>query len=159
MKPTSLKFFRWSALTIVAVQTALLGWGAVRQSPTYNEVAHLVAGVSYWQFGRFDVYRVDPPLTRLVAALPVVAAQPRTDWKVFDEGARPEFELAKDFVAANGERSLWLYTIARWACIPFSWLGAWICFRWGRELYGSTAGLLHYQFGVSSRTFSLMRNS
>jgi 4-amino-4-deoxy-L-arabinose transferase-like glycosyltransferase len=135
---------RFVALALVGVHSCLLAWGAYRQSPTYNEVAHLVAGISYWQFGQFDVYRVDPPLTRLVAALPVLAAKPTTDWKSFREhpGARPEFHLGKDFVAANGERSLWLYAIARWACIPFSWLGAWICYRWAQELYGLRGAFL-----------------
>ncbi len=128
----------------VCVQTSLLAWGAWRQSPTCNEVAHLAAGVSYWQFGRFDVYRVNPPLTRLVAAAPCLLTGCATNWASFYDapGARPEWEIGKDFIAANRERSLWLYTIARWACLPFSWLGAWVCFRWARELYGDTAGLL-----------------
>ena len=37
---------------------------------------------------------------------------------------------------------MWLFTIARWACIPFSLLGGYICFRWARELYGDAAGLV-----------------
>lgn len=37
-------------------------------SPTDDETAHLPAGVSYWQFGRFDLYPVNPPLVKLVAA-------------------------------------------------------------------------------------------
>ena len=31
--------------------------------------------------------------------------------------------------------------VARWACIPFSILGGYICFRWARELYGVAAGI------------------
>jgi predicted esterase/4-amino-4-deoxy-L-arabinose transferase-like glycosyltransferase len=132
------------AVTLVSIQTGLLAWGAWRQSPTYNEAADLVAGISHWQLGNFDVYCVNPPLTRLVATLPVLADRPKTDWRGFHDapGARPEFPLGKDFLSANGARSLWLCTLARWACIPFSWLGAWICYRWAGELYGSTAGLL-----------------
>jgi hypothetical protein len=135
---------RLVAFALVGIQSCLLAWGAIRQSPTCNEVAHLVAGLSYWDFGRFDVYRVNPPLTKMIAALPVLAAHPRADWTSFYEspGARPEFEMGKDFVAANGERSLWLVSIARWSCIPFAWLGAWSCYSWARDLYGGTAGLL-----------------
>ena len=40
------------------------------------------------------------------------------------------------------ERSAWLFTLARWACIPFSLWGAWVAFRWAWELYGDGAGLL-----------------
>jgi len=46
------------------------------------------------------------------------------------------------FIELNGFRSFWHFTLARWACIPFSLLGAYICFRWARELYGGAAGLL-----------------
>jgi 4-amino-4-deoxy-L-arabinose transferase-like glycosyltransferase len=35
----------------------------------------------------------------------------------------------------------WL-TLARWACIPFSILGALVCYRWASELYDANAGLV-----------------
>ncbi len=43
---------------------------------------------------------------------------------------------------ANGSRSLRFFTVARWACIPFSILGGYVCFRWASELYGPSAGFL-----------------
>ena len=43
---------------------------------------------------------------------------------------------------ANQSKSFWLFTIARWACIPFSVLGGYVCFRWAHELYGRNAGLV-----------------
>jgi len=45
-------------------------------------------------------------------------------------------------MAANGERTIWLFRLARWACVPFSLLGAYVCFRWARELYGVASGIL-----------------
>ena len=129
---------------LLGFHALLLAWGAWRHSPTFNEPAHLVAGISNWQFGRFELYRVNPPLVRMVAALPVLAAGAETDWHRFYEkpGARPIFHMGQDFVAANGERSLWLVTIARWACIPFSLLGGYVCFRWACEILGYVCGLL-----------------
>ncbi|NQT13208.1 MAG: glycosyltransferase family 39 protein [Planctomycetes bacterium] len=50
--------------------------------------------------------------------------------------------VGSDFVKANGSYSLWLFTMARWACIPFSLLGGYICFRWASNLYGGASGLL-----------------
>ncbi|WP_197526304.1 ArnT family glycosyltransferase [Botrimarina colliarenosi] len=50
--------------------------------------------------------------------------------------------MGADFVAANGQRSHYLISIARCACIPFSWIGAIICYLWGKDLYGRPAGLL-----------------
>ncbi len=57
-------------------------------------------------------------------------------------GGRSEFSIGQEFIEANGERSFWFFTWARWACIPFSLLGGYICFRWARELYGDWSGLL-----------------
>ncbi|TWT37157.1 Dolichyl-phosphate-mannose-protein mannosyltransferase [Posidoniimonas corsicana] len=129
---------------LLAVHTSLLMYSAYVHSPTLNEPGHLVAGLSHWKFGRFELYRVNPPLVRMAAALPVMAVGYESDWSGFYEGpgARPVFDMGKDFVAANGTRTFFLTMIARWACIPFSWLGAVVCYLWGRDLYGRTAGLI-----------------
>ena len=128
---------------LLGVNALLLMWGAYVHSPTLNEPGHLVAGISYWQFGRFDIYNVNPPLVRMIAAAPVLLANPKTDWDGFCESSeRPEFLLGERFVAANGDRSTWLFTLARWACIPFSLLGGCVCYWWGKQLYGEAAGLI-----------------
>ena len=128
---------------LLAVHTALLAYSAYVHSPTLNEPGHLVAGLSHWKFGRFELYRVNPPLVRMVAALPVMAAGYEEDWTGFHEGpgARPVFGMGEQFVAANGERSLFLFMIARWACIPFSWIGGIVCYLWARDLYGRPSGV------------------
>lgn len=131
-------------VALLAVHTVLLGYSAYVHSPTLNEPGHLVAGLSIWKFGRFDVYSVNPPLVKLVAALPVIAAGYEEDWSAFHTGpgARPEFSMGEDFVAVNGERSFFLFMIARWACIPFSWLGAIVCYLWARDLFGRPSGVV-----------------
>ena len=128
----------------VLAHVVLLAWGATVHSPSVDEVGHMAAGVSHWQFGRFDLYRVNPPLVRLVAAVPVVLSQPETDWSDYSDypSSRSEFPCGRRFIERNGARSLWLFTIARWMCIPFSLLGAWMCYLWGRDLYGAAAGRL-----------------
>jgi hypothetical protein len=138
------RFNSYATVGLLVVQAALLARGAYVHSPTLNEPGHLVAGISNWQFGRFDVYKVNPPVVRMVAAVPVLLVGAKTDWRSYYEGvgARPEFSLGEEFVAANGERSFWLFTLARWACIPMSLLGGYACFRWARELYGDQAGVL-----------------
>ena len=136
---------RWHtaiAVACLAVHVCLLAWGAYRHSPTYDEPAHLAAGISHWQSGRFDLYRVNPPLVRMVAALPVMLAGTQTDWIRRSETLRSEFRVGCDFMRANGKRSFWLVTLARWGCIPFSLLGGVVCFAWARDLYGPSAGVL-----------------
>lgn len=133
-----------AVVALLAIQSGLLAYSAYVHSPTINEPGHLVAGLSYWKFSRFDVYNVNPPLVKLVAALPVMAVGYEEDWSGFytGRGARPEFAMGEDFVAANGERSFFLFMIARWACIPFSWLGGIVCYLWARDLYGRPAGII-----------------
>lgn len=130
-------------LLLFVLHTSLLVWSSTKHSPNLNEHAHLVAGVSHWKFGRFELYRVNPPLVRMVAALPVLASDAKYEWSGFYEspGARSVFSLGQQFIHVNGTKFIWYLTLARWACIPFSLLGGYICYRWAKDLYGSWAGV------------------
>jgi hypothetical protein len=129
---------------LVFVHVGLVAWGASRHSPTWDEPGHLVAGIGHWQFGTYDLMRVNPPLVRMVATVPVLVAGPKSDWSSYDAsvGVRSDRLIRRDFIEINGRRAFWFHTLARWACIPLSLLGAYICFRWARELYGRLAGIL-----------------
>ena len=133
-----------SVLVLLATQAGLLAYSATRHSPTHLEPAFLAAGISHWQFGRFELYRVNPPLVRMVAALPVLAIGCETDWSRFYEGpgSRAEFPIGEDFIKANGPASIPLFFYARWACIPFNLIGAFFAYRWAKDLYGNAAGLV-----------------
>ena len=91
----------------------------------------------------FDLYRVNPPLVRAVAAIPVLFLAPETNWRGYEAEPwfRPEAHFGRRFVESNGVRCLQYFAIAHCACVPFSLLGACICFAWGRDLYGNAAGL------------------
>ncbi len=132
------------ACCLLAVHAGLLAWSATRHSPAIDEVGHLAAGLSHWHTGQFDLYRVNPPLVRLVATAPLALVglrEPELQLS-YDPPHRPEFVLGRAFVSERGERAFWYFTVARWACLPFSLLAGWLCFHWGRELYGPRAGLL-----------------
>ena len=132
------------ALCLMAFHACLLCYAGYQDAPTEIEIAHLPAGISHWETGSFYFFRQNPPLVRLVASLPVVCVPHRTEWNAYSTtpGIRPEFWLGHEFLKANGSRSSWLYALARWACIPFSLLGAWISFLWARELFGELSGLM-----------------
>jgi hypothetical protein len=127
---------------IVLTQACLLAYSTHVHSPTPDEVAYLPGGISHWHFGRFELVRANPPLVRTLAAIPVILAGCKTDWSKFDEtpGNRPEHAVGKDFLVANGSRSISLFNLARWACIPFALVGGIICWCWANELYGASAG-------------------
>ncbi len=134
----------WLACALLAVHAGLLAWGATRHSPSIDEVGHLAAGLSHWRTGHFNLYRVNPPLVRLVATAPLAALglrEPEGNLP-HEPPYRPEFVLGRAFVSEHGERAFWYFTVARWACLPFSLLGGAVCYLWGRDLYGPRAGLL-----------------
>lgn len=136
----------WWAAGLVVLHLMLTAWCAARYSPTTDEPAHLAAGLAHWQFGRYEFYRVNPPLVRMwaTAILPYFNPPPRMIWTGFYEepGARPEFTMGQDFLSANGdEAGAWL-RIARWCCLPLSAIGAVYVLVWSRELFGRRAGLL-----------------
>lgn len=135
---------RITVVLLLITHAGMLGYSATTHSPTQLEPAFLAAGISHWEFGRFELYRVNPPLVRMIAALPSLAAGYKADWSRYAPSSdrRCEFSVGADFAAANGVRSLWLITLARWACIPFSLVGALVCYNWSRDVWGSgRAGL------------------
>lgn len=134
---------RLAIVVLLSLHALLLGYGASIHSPTIDEVAHLPAGISHWRFARFELYQVNPPLVRMVAALPVLAADAETPWHSYRDqpGRRTEFIIGNDLIRENGLRSFDLFTWARLACLPFSLVGAWVVYRWSDELFGSSAAL------------------
>lgn len=134
-----------AVLTVTLVlQTALISWNNVWNSPVIDEVGHLTAGIRIWQTGQFDLYRVNPPLVKMVAALPAVAGRPRFDWTPYADSPRERHEwiVGQAFIRANGEDAFWYFMAGRFCCLPFAWIGTLVCFVWARERYGDEAGLL-----------------
>ena len=54
---------------LLVVPYALAVLSLTQENPTVDEVIHLPAGISYWETGRFRLYRHNPPLVKLVAAV------------------------------------------------------------------------------------------
>jgi hypothetical protein len=114
------------------------------QFPTRNEVAHVPAGLSYWERGTFDLYRVNPPLGKMLAVLPALALPCDTACLAIQgpPGARYEWDVARSFATANAGHYFRLIGYARLAGIGWSVLAGWVIFRWASALYGERAGLL-----------------
>ncbi len=133
----------------------MLAFSAYVHSPMTDEIAHFAAGLGHWRYGDFELYNVNPPIARVVGTLPVYCAMPVDEEamsKVYSisgssrdsQGVivshRKEFTIGDQLMSAMGPRYLFWLMIARWACIPFSCIGAWVCFAWSTDLYGKRAG-------------------
>ena len=111
---------------------------------TIDEVGHVAAGISHWQTSTYSMYRVNPPLARMLAVLPVLAARPKMEGIQPTElpGVRTEWASGRFFAESNaGDYPAYVFR-ARLAGVVWSVLGGLLIFFWARELYGSAAGCL-----------------
>lgn len=136
---------RGGTFAAVLLHVAGVVWLSCANFPTRNEVAHVPAGVTYLCTGEFHLYRVNPPLTRLAQAFPVllVGFDASLMGAVSDPpGARLEWEIARVFASNNASDYLGLMTLARLPGVAWSLLGLWLVRRWAGELYGPRAAAL-----------------
>ena len=130
---------------IVFIQVGLLTWSAKVHSPTWDEVGHLAAGISHWKTGRFDLYAVNPPLVRVIAAAPVVLFDPPLmDWNAYrsNPALRSEVYLGRRMIELNGPDIDRRFFMARLAVMPIALLGTYLCFAIARQAYGVFSGLI-----------------
>jgi hypothetical protein len=127
------------AVGLLTIQFGLLVYRAGLEGYTRNEHAHLAAGVSHWEFGNYDAFRVNPPLIRSLAATGVYFHGYRADWSGLSPRPeiRSEFPLGSMFVYANRDRC---YDFLWWARLSVLWLvpvGGYFLWRWSRQLWGA----------------------
>lgn len=135
----------WATLAVLLLtHSLLLAYAAFHDSPTTDEVAHLPSGLSHLASGDFSLYRVNPPLVRSIAAIPITVLSPAFDWEgaTGPELVRIEFTFGKRFCELNRERILEFFAVARLACIPLSLLGCVVVFLWSRELFGPVSAVV-----------------
>ena len=138
---------------LLTVHLVLAVSSLVQENPTIDEVIHLPAGISYWQTGTFKLYHHNPPLVKLVAALPVLAAGVNTAplyQSIYWRQEPPnKTGFAHRFAFENAEDYFTLFTRARLVMPLFSVLGGLVVFAWSRRLYGGPGGLLSLALWVA----------
>lgn len=137
---------------------------ARRQSVTHDEVAHLPAGVSYYERGTFKMYRLSPPLGRLVPSLALLPLPlPRVydrSWAQLDPASHWAFAAEWTYAAERGElrwpdgsrvdvapetaRQLYLDAFTRGRLVVAAWsaLTLLVAFAWARWWFGAASGWL-----------------
>ncbi|GAB5444569.1 MAG: phospholipid carrier-dependent glycosyltransferase [Fuerstiella sp.] len=135
--------YRSLLAVIVLSAMILIGWLGWTSGPNPDEVGHLPAGCLCVEFGNFDLYEVNPPLVKSIAALPVVLAGPEYNWSRFSDlpGQRTEWAVGSSFISTNGMKSFRYFAWARWALLTIWLLGTAVIARWAWEISGPAGSL------------------
>ena len=131
---------------LLAANAVLILHSIHLHSVSFDEAGHIASGVMNWQTETFSAYRVNPPTTRMLAVLPLLAAEPKRlgDHWLFarDAGDRVEWKIGMQFAEENRQRYPELVQRARYIGILWSLLGGWVLYSWCRQLYGDRGACL-----------------
>ncbi len=123
-------------LSLWAMQIARSGW-------CNDEAAHIPSGLYHLATGRMDAYHVNPPLPRMIAALPLLVDRPMIKWHHSDSPyVRLEYQLADEWVNENQSSLRRQLILARSTTIFFFGLGIWSIVRWTYRIYGYSSAIL-----------------
>jgi hypothetical protein len=148
------------AVSLLAFLFVFAGGAALRESVTFDEVAHIGAGVSYLQRLDLRFNEEHPPLPKALAALPLVLRGTRADYSHVSWTASNSFFQAflGEWVFGHWLLMTWndpVSTLA-WARFPMLLLTlalGWVLYVFGSRLGGPWGGLLCLAVYVSTPTF------
>ena len=131
-------------LVVVGLFVALLLVAQIVRSGWCNdESAHIPAGLYHLETGYMDAYRVNPPLPRMIGALPLLIDHPKIEWFSFENPKRRnEYTFAENWIRDNLESIPRQLILARSMILLYFALGAYTISRWAFELYGRQASWL-----------------
>ena len=136
----------FGVVVLLAIQLILAERSLIQENPTVDEVAHLPAGVTYWQKGTYRLYPHNPPLVKLIAAAPVVFSKPVTDplynQKSWISNSPSQATFSQSFARLNVDRYFELFESARALMPIFLAIGGVVVYLWSSRLYGPWGGFL-----------------
>ncbi|ELP30524.1 ArnT family glycosyltransferase [Rhodopirellula baltica] len=127
---------------ILLIHLALIVGVIFRASFCATEPGLLAAGMTDWRTGQFSLFRVNPPLVRMWATLPLIGEE--TQLLVFpsDEPRfRGEWNASRALFQEAGIRTLDWLRIARCMNLVFPIIGILVAAAWATRLYGKAAGI------------------
>ncbi|MFQ5414241.1 MAG: ArnT family glycosyltransferase, partial [Phycisphaerae bacterium] len=130
------------ALLLIA-HAALAFSASTRKSVTYDEVAHLTAGYSYWTTRDFRLVPEHPPLAELWAALPLMAAD--LAFPPLDQPAwwgSDQWTLGRAFLFTLGNDLSFMLGASRFMIVVLSAALGLGVFFWSKRLFGTAGGFV-----------------
>jgi 4-amino-4-deoxy-L-arabinose transferase-like glycosyltransferase len=133
---------RWRARAAIGVLLAVFAaqaWlAALRDSVTIDEFVHLPVGLYALETGDLSLDPINPPHTRMLAALPVLLEAPA----FAPPPGTPHWGLGYHLMLANAERYHELFLPARAMIIALTLLLGVVVAFWASDLYGTACGLV-----------------
>jgi 4-amino-4-deoxy-L-arabinose transferase-like glycosyltransferase len=139
---------RIAALLLFAIHAFLAADTARKKSVTIDEYSHLPAGITYWNQRTFEMYHQNPPLVKMLAALPAMWLKARVDysksWSQYLRAGMPlnAWVFGYEFMYDNARRYHDIFFWSRMAVVGLSLLAGVVVLCWAKELFGATAGLI-----------------
>ncbi|HZF14126.1 MAG TPA: glycosyltransferase family 39 protein, partial [Thermoanaerobaculia bacterium] len=133
---------RWAVLLLLTAFALLCFHGLLWDTPTVDEFAHLPAGWFYLQTGSFALFPQNPPLVKVLSALPLFLVHPALDpaARVQNTGWYP-WVYGTGFMERNRAIYERVFFLGRLPIVLLGLLTGLLVYRWARELYGEGAGL------------------
>jgi len=114
-------------------------WSSREKSPAYDEPAHLAAGLRALRSGDLALYHENPPLLRVLQALP--ASWQGAELPADDAPPGDPWSFGVRFCERNAGRLAELFLAARSVSALFAVLLGVIVWRWSSRLHGPAGGL------------------
>lgn len=133
------KAAKWMIAALLFLHAALAIDTARRWTVTHDEIWHLPIGLANLRHGQFHYEVLNPPLLRMVAALPLLATN--TTVKIVPQGTG-EIVDSEDFYRSLGPRAGTIYLAGRCMNVLISLAGAAILARWLWIMAGPLAAVL-----------------
>ena len=136
---------RWAVAALLAVMALLAFTSLLGDSPTVDEFVYPVEGAYYLRTGDFRFNPQNPPLLKLLTAIPVLLHGARLDlaprWHT-DLGGWEPWVLSTRFALDNLAQYHRLFVEARMVPLALALLLGLFVFRWSAALWGVPGGLL-----------------
>jgi hypothetical protein len=116
-------------------------------APTYDEIVHPAVGYAELLTGELRLIKDHPPLPRFLTALPLLAFNPKVpleheSWQKRPKGPGDRFDFGHQFFYVANDNADRMLFWSRFPTVLLSMLLGVLVYKWAKELYGNTAGLL-----------------
>lgn len=137
----------WWEWLILALLLLAFAWMTLAASPqksaSFDEQFHLTAGYAYWKTGDFRLATTHPPLSGLIASIPLLGDKSIVlplENQFWEQGNRWDFSDAFFWYTPNDVP--WILERARWGMIALGLLLVTVVWAWGRSIGGWLGGVV-----------------